>query len=38
MHDALTRLGVPQDATVLEPGCGIGNFIAPPLRGCGSSV
>jgi SAM-dependent methyltransferase len=28
MHDALTRLGVPQDATVLEPGCGIGNFIA----------
>ena len=28
MHDALKRLGVPQDATVLEPGCGIGNFIA----------
>jgi SAM-dependent methyltransferase len=28
MHEALARLGVPQDATVLEPGCGIGNFIA----------
>ena len=28
MHDALRRLGVPQDATVLEPGCGIGNFMA----------
>src|SRR4029453_18333771 len=27
MHDALRHLGVPQDATVLEPGCGIGNFI-----------
>ena len=28
MHEALKRLGVPQDVTVLEPGCGIGNFIA----------
>jgi SAM-dependent methyltransferase len=28
MHKALRHLGVPQDATVLEPGCGIGNFIA----------
>ena len=28
MHDALRRLGVPHNATVLEPGCGIGNFIA----------
>ena len=28
MHDALRHLGVPQDATVLEPGCGIGNFMA----------
>src|SRR5256884_4041696 len=28
MHDVLKHLGVPQDATVLEPGCGIGNFIA----------
>ena len=38
MHEALKRFGVPQDATVLEPGCGIGNFIALALRGCGSSV
>ncbi len=28
MHDALARLGVPPDATVLEPGCGTGNFMA----------
>jgi len=28
MHAALRHLGVPQDATVLEPGCGIGNFMA----------
>jgi SAM-dependent methyltransferase len=28
MHDALRRFGVPEHATVLEPGCGIGNFIA----------
>src|SRR5215813_12763965 len=28
MHETLTRLGVPSDATVLEPGCGIGNFLA----------
>ena len=27
MHRALARLGVPQDATVLEPGCGSGNFM-----------
>ena len=27
MHAALARLGVPANATVLEPGCGIGNFI-----------
>jgi predicted RNA methylase len=32
MHDALARLGVPANATVLEPGCGTGNFMAaaPP--------
>jgi N12 class adenine-specific DNA methylase len=31
-HDAIARLGVPADAAVLEPGCGIGNFLsyAPP--------
>jgi SAM-dependent methyltransferase len=28
MHAALRHLGVPADALVLEPGCGIGNFIA----------
>ena len=28
MHDALKRLGVPADATVLEPGCGTGNFMS----------
>jgi hypothetical protein len=28
MHDALRHLGVPQEATVLEPGCGIGRFLA----------
>lgn len=28
MHDALRHLGVPQEATVLEPGCGIGTFMA----------
>ncbi len=27
MHGALARLGVPQNATVLEPGCGTGNFM-----------
>ena len=28
MHQALTQLGVPSDALVLEPGCGSGNFMA----------
>src|SRR4029453_1780765 len=28
MHEALSRLGVPEHATVLEPGCGTGNFIS----------
>jgi len=27
MHAALAHLGVPSHATVLEPGCGIGNFM-----------
>ena len=27
MYHALTRLGVPNEATVLEPGCGSGNFL-----------
>jgi N12 class adenine-specific DNA methylase len=33
MHDALTRLGVPGNATILEPGCGIGNFMAHGSNG-----
>jgi N12 class adenine-specific DNA methylase len=28
MHQALRRLGVPENATVLEPGCGIGRFMS----------
>ena len=28
MHRATRRLGVPEGATVLEPGCGTGNFLA----------
>lgn len=27
MHDAIRRLGIANDATILEPGCGIGNFM-----------
>jgi len=27
IHDAIARLGVPEQATILEPGCGTGNFI-----------
>ena len=39
MHQALARLGVPDNATVLEPGCGIGNFMSPwPRRACASSA
>src|SRR5205085_1375291 len=32
MHEAACRLGLPRGATVLEPGCGTGNFmsLAPP--------
>src|SRR5205823_8892836 len=33
MHEVLRHLGVPQDATVLEPGCGIGNFMAHAPEG-----
>ncbi len=31
VHEAIARLGIPGDATVLEPGCGIGNFMS---HGC----
>ena len=27
IHDAIRRLGIASDATILEPGCGIGNFM-----------
>jgi N12 class adenine-specific DNA methylase/predicted RNA methylase len=33
MHDALARLGVAPNATVLEPGCGTGNFMAYATAG-----
>jgi N12 class adenine-specific DNA methylase len=33
MHEAIARLGVPQNATILEPGCGIGNFMGQGARG-----
>ncbi|HEV2555448.1 MAG TPA: hypothetical protein VGV17_16970 [Bosea sp. (in: a-proteobacteria)] len=32
MHQALDRLGVPDDALVLEPGAGIGRFMLPGKR------
>jgi N12 class adenine-specific DNA methylase len=28
MHRALRHLGVPENATLLEPGCGVGNFMS----------
>jgi N12 class adenine-specific DNA methylase len=33
MHEALGRIGAPADATVLEPGCGIGNFMSQAPQG-----
>ena len=33
MHAALTRLGVPRGAVVLEPGCGTGNFMSQAPEG-----
>ena len=33
MHDALARLGVAANSTVLEPGCGTGNFMAQAPEG-----
>ena len=33
MHRAVRRLGVPDNATVLEPGCGTGNFLAHAPEG-----
>jgi N12 class adenine-specific DNA methylase len=28
IHEAINRLGVPESATILEPGCGTGNFMS----------
>lgn len=33
IHDAIGRLGIPADATILEPGCGIGNFMGQGKAG-----
>jgi N12 class adenine-specific DNA methylase len=33
MHEAIARLGVPGNATILEPGCGIGNFMSQGREG-----
>ena len=33
MHEALCRLGVPRNATILEPGCGTGNFMSLGQQG-----
>ncbi len=34
MHEALGRLGANEGATILEPGCGIGNFMGRAKPGC----
>jgi hypothetical protein len=33
IHEAIGRLGVPAGATILEPGCGIGNFMSRGREG-----
>src|SRR5262249_41754313 len=33
IHDAIARLGVPGDALLFEPGCGIGNFMGQGSTG-----
>jgi N12 class adenine-specific DNA methylase len=33
IHEAIGQLGVPDDATILEPGCGIGNFMSHARQG-----
>jgi N12 class adenine-specific DNA methylase len=33
IHEAIGRLGVPAGATILEPGCGIGNFMGQGREG-----
>jgi N12 class adenine-specific DNA methylase len=33
IHEAISRLGVPGSATILEPGCGTGNFMSQAPQG-----
>ena len=33
IHEAIARLGVPANATILEPGCGTGNFMGQGQTG-----
>jgi hypothetical protein len=33
IHEAISRLGVPKGATILEPGCGTGNFMNQGSQG-----
>jgi N12 class adenine-specific DNA methylase len=33
IHEAINRLGVPSNATILEPGCGTGNFMSQGREG-----
>ena len=33
IHEAIARLGIPANATILEPGCGIGNFMSQGREG-----
>ena len=33
IHEAISRLGVPGNATILEPGCGTGNFMSQGNKG-----
>jgi N12 class adenine-specific DNA methylase len=33
IHEAIARLGVPAGATIMEPGCGIGNFMSQGSKG-----
>ncbi len=38
IHEAIGRFGVPAGATILEPGCGIGNFMSRAGKGRASSA
>ena len=33
IHEAISRLGIPANALVMEPGCGIGNFMSQAREG-----